>query len=196
MITRIFLDLDDVLNTLVPHVLHSLGCAIDPTDYAQYPKRHGWAISQAANELRGGDYYSPASFWSSVKREVWATAPKSPLCDWLVDTAARLVGRENVYVATSTTDFGDCLAGKLDWIHRNLPSWTWRQYLMTPCKHLLARPDALLIDDLTANLQAWLANGGHTILVPAPWNERWPLIDRAVRVVKEEFCQIFGILTK
>ena len=50
MIRRIFLDLDDVCNTLAPFVLRTVGCDIDPSDYARYPREHGFnVISDAAN---------------------------------------------------------------------------------------------------------------------------------------------------
>jgi 5'(3')-deoxyribonucleotidase len=84
--------------------------------------------------------------------------------------AARLVGQENVCIATSPTKCPESLAGKLDWIHRVMPPWMHRQYAITPRKHLLARPDALLIDDVEANIERFEAGGGRGVLVPRPWN--------------------------
>jgi hypothetical protein len=70
MIRRIFLDLDDVCNTLAPFVLHSVGCDIGPSDYARYPREHGFNISEAANAMLGEFRYTPASFWASMPRSV------------------------------------------------------------------------------------------------------------------------------
>ena len=61
MIRRIFLDLDDVCNTLAPFVLHSVGCDIGPSDYARYPREHGFNISDAANAMLGESRYTPAT---------------------------------------------------------------------------------------------------------------------------------------
>ena len=69
----------------------------------------------------------------------------------------------------------ESLAGKLDWIHCFMPPWMHRQYAITPRKYLFARSDALLIDDLERNTQRFEQEGGHSILVPRPWNQLWGL---------------------
>lgn len=173
MIRRIFLDLDDVCNTLAPFVLRSVGCGIGPSDYARYPREHGFNISKAANAMLGEPRYTPATLWASIPRSVWVKVPESDFFPWLLDTCAQAVGRENVCIATSPTKDPDCLAGKLEWIHDHCPEWMHRQYAITPRKHLLARPDSLLIDDYSENIERFEAHGGHAITVPRPWNGHW-----------------------
>jgi len=179
MIRRIFLDLDDVCNTLAPFVLHSVGGNIGPSDYARYPRAHGFNISDAANAMLGGPRYTPASLWASIPRSVWVKVPESDFFPWLLDACAQAVGRENVCIATSPTKDPDCLAGKLEWIHDHFPEWMHRQYAITPRKHLFARSDSLLIDDYGENIERFEANGGHAITVPRPWNELWALDPRS-----------------
>jgi hypothetical protein len=174
MIRRIFLDLDDVCNTLAPFVLHSVGCGISPSDYGRYPREHGFNIADAANAMLGQPLYTPAILWASVPRSVWVNVPESPFFGWLLETCADAVGRENVCIATSPTKDPECLAGKLEWIHDHFPRWMHRQYAITPRKHLLARPDSLLIDDYRENTERFEALCGHAILVPRPWNDNWP----------------------
>ncbi|HQI28214.1 MAG TPA: hypothetical protein PLT20_09015 [Sedimentisphaerales bacterium] len=173
MIRRIFLDLDDVCNTLAPFVLHSVGCDIGPSDYGDYPREHGFNISDAANELLGEPRYTPATLWASIPRAVWVKVPESPFFLWLLETCAEAVGRENICIATSPTKCPESLAGKLEWIHDHFPAWMHRQYAITPRKHLLARPDSLLIDDYGENAGRFRAHGGHAFLVPRPWNDNW-----------------------
>ena len=173
MIERIFLDLDDVCNTLAPFVLHWVGCNIGPTDYASYPRAHGFNISEAANEMLGEPRYTPATFWAAVPRSVWVEVPESPFFPWLLETCAQAVGQANVCIATSPTKCPESLAGKLEWIHKHFPQWMHRQYAITPRKHLLARPDSLLIDDYPVNAARFEARGGRAILVPRPWNANW-----------------------
>ncbi len=173
MIRRIFLDLDDVCNTLAPFVLHSVGCGIGPTDYGRYPREHGFNISDAANAMLGEPLYTPATLWASIPRSVWVNVPESPFFGWLLEKCANAVGHENVCIATSPTKDPECLAGKLEWIHDHFPPWMHRQYAITPRKHLLARADSLLIDDYRENTERFEAHGGHAILVPRPWNENW-----------------------
>ncbi len=174
MIRRIFLDLDDTCNTLAMRVLTHVGCAVDPTDYRRYPAEFGYDITSAANHLLGRKRFAgPAEFWMAISRTEWAECPASEIFPWVLHRAARLVGRENVCIATSPTKCPESLAGKLDWIHRVMPPWMHRQYAITPRKHLLARPDALLIDDVEDNIARFEAEGGHGILVPRPWNRLW-----------------------
>jgi len=173
MIRRIFLDLDDVCNTLAPFVLHSVGCDIAPSDYARYPREHGFNISDAANDMLGEARYTAATLWDSVPRALWVKVPESDFFPWLLDACAEAVGRENVCIATSPTKDPECLAGKLEWIHDHFPGWMHRQYAITPRKHLFARLDSLLIDDYGDNAKRFKAHGGHSILVPRPWNDNW-----------------------
>jgi len=173
MLRRIYLDLDDVCNTLAPFVLNAMGCPIGPSDYAAYPREHGFNISDVANHLLGELRYTPVTFWASIPRSVWAKVPESDFFPWLLEKCAKAVGRENVCIATSPTKDPDCLAGKLEWIHGHFPEWMHRQFAITPRKHLFARPDSLLIDDYGENAERFEAHGGRAILVPRPWNVAW-----------------------
>ena len=174
MIRRIFLDLDDVCNTMTMHLLRYVGCQVDPRDHAQYPSHIGYDISEAANFLLGRRRFAaPGDFWQAITRPVWAECPTSEIFPWVLHRAARLVSRENVCIATCPIKCPECLAGKLDWIHRYMPPWMHRQYAITPRKHFLARPDTLLIDDNADNINRFQAEGGHGVLVPAPWNKLW-----------------------
>jgi hypothetical protein len=169
MIRRIFIDLDDVCNMFTMYALRSVGCSVR-LDYADYPAECGYDIVAAANYLLNAPRYTINAFWDAIARDMWATIPRSTIFPWVVDVAESLVGRENVCIATSPTKDPDCLAGKLEWIHRNMPDWMWRQYSITPRKYLLARPDSLLIDDNQENIHKFETHGGHGIVVPRPWN--------------------------
>ena len=184
MIRRIFLDLDDVCNTLAPFVLHSVGCDVGPSDYARYPRAHGFNISDAANECwaRLATRRHPLGLHPACRLGHRCPSPtSSPGC---LNACAEAVGRENVCIATSPTKDPECLAGKLEWIHDHFPDWMHRQYAITPRKHLFARPDSLLIDDYHENIERFKAHGGHGILVPRPWNEHWASDPR--RYLEEE----------
>ncbi len=148
MIKEIYLDLDDVLNRLTMYVLHCVGLDVDYNRYDQHPIQYGFNIIGAAKHIADGNWNpSVQVFWDMIPQKVWRECPKSELCDWLVYTSAELVGEENVYIASSPTKDPDCLAGKLEWIHENLPPFLHRQYFITPRKANLAHPNALLIDD-------------------------------------------------
>jgi hypothetical protein len=174
VIKRIVLDLDDVCNTFTMYVLSRLGCDVGPFDYHCFPSDCGYDILTAYHRLKGESqpHLSKSEFWNSLTREVWATAPQSRELSWLLGMVEFFVGKPNVCLLTSPTIDPECLAGKLEWIHANLPDFLHRQYLVGPPKHFCARPDTLLIDDNDKNCAAFREAGGHAILVPRPWNSR------------------------
>lgn len=173
---RIFLDVDDVLNSLTLHILRHYGCDIGPFEYSAFPHVVGYDIITACQQL-GGEVPlidgSPdvAEFWNRVtKANLWRTAPKSPQCDWLLERCAELVGHEEVFLATTPTKDPQAHADKLHWIWDNLPEWIHRQYFITPRKWLLGKPGVVLFDDHLENCENFVAEGGEALLVPRPWN--------------------------
>jgi hypothetical protein len=166
-IHTIYLDLDDVCNTLTPHLLWWVNCPVEQTDYSTYPGK--MEIVPAANRLLGSRRYTRATFWQSIPRRAWAAVPRTPELPWLLRACKRLVG-ENIFLATSPTKDPDCLAGKLEWIQANLPRWLHRQYFVTPRKWKLAQPGTLLIDDNETNCRLFEEHGGRVIRFPRPWN--------------------------
>lgn len=163
--TRIFLDLDDVLNIFTPAALWHVGC-----NHTSYKPEWRFNIIRAANASHPLGNFTKETFWDRFDRRFWACLKKSTMCDWLIKEAAKSVGRNNVYILTSPTKDPDCLAGKLEWIQDNLPAWMHRNYVMSVHKHLCASPGSLLIDDYDYNVTAFLGAGGKAILVPRPWN--------------------------
>lgn len=171
-ITHIFLDLDDVLNQFTMQALMQVGCIVDQEDpFSSFDPAWGFDIIQAANALHPIGDFTLNSFWKLIKKDFWANCRKSSEFDLLLTESGTLVGRDHISICTTPIDDPECLAGKLEWIHRYLPKWLHRQYDMTPQKYLLAHvPGALLIDDSDDNVNAFRAIGGQAILVPRPWN--------------------------
>lgn len=179
---RIILDVDDVLNSLTLHVLRHYGCDVGPFDYDAFPAEVGYDIITAC-EMLGGDVpyiedketgemvHNIPAFWQGVTwANLWRTAPKSPQCDWLIERSAEIVGREEVFLATTPTKDPQSHADKLHWIWDNLPDWIHRQYFITPRKWLLGKPGVILFDDHLENCQKFVAEGGDALTVPRPWN--------------------------
>ena len=197
MIRRIFLDLDDVLNTLSIHVIRSLSSEI-AVDYESYPRKHGFDIVGVANELlkrtrcyrTQGLQYEEDDFWCRFSAEFWATIPKSPECDWLIDQAESLVGCESVWILTKGSGAAS-LAGKQVWIESNLPAWMRDRMITCAHKDCCAANDSLLVDDNQDNIQAFINRGGHAIMRPRPWNDLWWIKDGAM-YVETQLRVLFG----
>ena len=170
-IKRVLLDIDDVMNECTRYALQWLGIPFDYDKfYDKYPNENGYDIVATANQILGYQRFTVPSFWSMIPRQFWASAPKSAEHDFILAKCEELVGREGICLLTGPTKDPDCLAGKLEWITANLPSWLHRQYLVGPRKNFCAHPEALLIDDSDANVDKFREWGGNAILVPRPWN--------------------------
>jgi len=172
---QIFLDLDDVLNCCTMSALKYVGCPVDEFDNSAFQPEWGFDIIHAANCLHQFRTFTISAFWESIKRDFWASIPKSPECDLLIEGCASIVGMENICILTAPTLDPDCLAGKLEWIHSFMPKELHRRYLIGPAKHCCAKPGSLLIDDSDRNIQRFRESGGMAITVPRPWNRmhRW-----------------------
>jgi 5'(3')-deoxyribonucleotidase len=170
MITRILLDLDDVLNCYTMPMLKHVGCDVDPMDLSAYPVEAGYDIAKACNILHPTKHWTEKGFFNAITLDAWMKIPVSPICHWLLDACHQRVGAANVSIITSSTMVPMHLAYKLEWMYRNLPSTLCRQWVMTPMKEICANPHTLLIDDCEANCDAFNAEGGTCCLVPKPWN--------------------------
>lgn len=171
MIERILLDVDDVLNQFTMLSLKIAGCKVDPMDNSVFPVKVGYDVVAACNLMHPIDRnWTPLKYWSMMPRSAWSHTPKSPECDWIIETCAKLVGQNNVFLCTSATEDPESLAGKLVWIHHELPSWLHCQYVITSCKYLCANPTTLLLDDNDANCKSFSEHGGNALLIPKPWN--------------------------
>ena len=173
--TKIFLDLDDVLNAFTLSALAEVGCPVEAFDFDKYDHEWGYDIVAAANALHHERSFTEETFWGALSTESWINMPKSQECNWLLDMCASLVGRGNVFVLTAApSKVGDFVASaKVTWIRQNLPDWLQEQYLIGTCKQACASPEAILIDDTDKNINAFRRAGGRAILVPRPWNMLW-----------------------
>jgi len=171
-ITKIFLDLDDVLNDFTLSALEHVGCKVGPRDFHLYDPEWGFDIVRAANSLLFPTKFrfSAYTFWQMLDRTFWETVPMSKEADWLLNVCEALVGRKNVCILTAPTLETYVPSAKAKWIYDNLPTWLHKQFLIGPCKYMCASSEALLIDDSDANVQAFRRAGGKALLYPRPWN--------------------------
>lgn len=186
-IKKIFVDLDDVLNYFTLHALNYVGCPVVFNDFALYQQRWQFNIVKAANELQG-NHWTPEMFWSQIDRECWKSAPLDENALELLYMCASYVGKENVCILSSPIKDPECLAGKLEWIHENMPPWIHRQFLIGPAKSMCACRGALLIDDHDDNVYKFRKAGGDAVLVPRPWNHLgygpfWKTVAEVARII-------------
>jgi hypothetical protein len=173
VIRKVFLDIDGVLNKFILYAMQKAGCDM-PLEHEAYKPEWGWNMLLGIKHYTGRDV-SDDEFWRSMDKETWRTAPLSDECWPIIERCERLVGRANICLLTATPHskpdaWPQCVAGKLEWIHEQLPPWLHQQYLIGPLKQFVAQPDALLIDDGDHNIRDFVRHGGRAIRVPRPWN--------------------------
>jgi hypothetical protein len=167
-VEHIYLDIDGVLNKMPEAALNK----IFETNSITYPNTGDYDIVRVCNKLLPTPITSE-EFWANLDRAFWANIPQTAECSWLPELCSQMVGRKHVFLLSAPVDSPDCLAGKLEWVHKNLPPWLHRQFIFTSHKWVCASPSALLIDDYDKNIQMFKAYGGQTILVPRPWNSQF-----------------------
>lgn len=139
---------------------------------------HGWTPNQlyvqgqqaiwAMEEALG---MTKMAFYRPMGQTFWADLPKTPQADEVVGIVLDKFGIENVYLCSAPIRNPDCIPGKIRWIKKHFPRLLPR-CVWTKHKHLLARPDSLLLDDRERNIQSFVAGGGVGFIMPAKWNRK------------------------
>ena len=159
MIKTVFLDIDGVLVSFRRGIANALG---KPYDYATMSdKWHFWEdwpsiTFEEVNDACTFDFWQYLP-WMYDGREILRA---------ITDT----FGLEKIYLLTSPMPNIESPTGKWLWISDNLPVYLKRTIITQAPKHLLARPNTLLIDDKDENINEFEAAGGQGILVPRPYN--------------------------
>lgn len=155
---KALLDLDGVLVNFVGGMCESHG-RTDPFEegYTAYNLERAW-------DMTLDEFWEPAN-----NAEWWANLPKYEEADRIVQTVESYVGFDNVCILTTPTAHPLSAAGKIQWIQSNYPDYR-RKFLIGPQKQFCAHQNAVLIDDHWSNIEAFVTEGGHGILVPRPWN--------------------------
>ncbi len=157
-IEKILLDMDGV----VVHHFIALGRAagIDIS-------RDTWPLGkEGIKAITGLDKASFDAMVIAGGAQLWVDMPPFP---WFKTFFAALEAIAPVYYLSSPEYGPGCVAGKVEWIERHHGAG-FDRFILTTHKTLLARPDAVLIDDTPKNVDKFIAAGGQAILFQQPWN--------------------------
>lgn len=182
MIKIVYLDVDDVLADFMGGLHKALDISYD---YSNYPYKKGdWNILgyqiMLNNELVTFEQCNDcctANFWDNLE---WMHDGRD-----ILRAIMGTLGLEKVYLLTTPMPNLESASGKMMWINSNLSVYLKRTIITQAPKHLLARPDTLLIDDKDENVDGFRKAGGKVLLVPRPWNRAHLQADRTVEIVKE-----------
>ena len=170
---HIFVDLDGVLADFVSAAL---------TLHGRSDLLDSWPAGE--RDMAKGLGISSSKFWAEIDRagaEFWASLEPYP---WTFDFLDQLQSIAPITIATSPSNDPGCLAGKLQWMQRHLGR-SFRDFLIGPSKHLLAKPDVALIDDRGGNVRDFREHGGRAVLFPQPWNANHQVEERLPYVMAQ-----------
>lgn len=174
MINTIFLDVDGVLADFRKGIHNAFD---KPYNYSTLsPKWKFWddwpdVTSKMVNAV------CTIPFWANL--------------EWMHDGHSILTTIEyrctsaQIYLLTTPMSNVESPTGRWSWIKNHMPVYYKCTIITQAPKHLLARPDTLLIDDKDENIDGFIEAGGRGLLVPRPWNRAHLQADRTVEVVRE-----------
>ena len=177
MIEKVFIDLDGVLTDFMTaaHEFHNI-----PYSYDEYP----YKVNERDCLPPDTSDLSTREFWERLDYGFWANLPWTEDGKAILGTIEAFVPKSKICILTSPPMNAEAVAGKVDWIKKNLPQYK-RQFLVGPRKDFCASPDALLIDDANHNIDAFTKAGGAGFLVPRKWNRRHNFKVSPVRFLRD-----------
>lgn len=131
---------------------------------------------------------TPEEFWGKINGagpDFWAELEWMPDGLEILRMCEKAVGAQNVVISTSPSMSPASAMGKMQWIFREMTSYS-RRFMIGAPKYFLAQQGTILVDDFETNLGNFMAHSGQTILVPRPWNklnstEALPYIQRQLQ---------------
>jgi len=167
----VFLDLDGVLANFDKAACPILNVSYPPSD---------WHWDKGILDgFRKVDEKCNIDFWINL--------------DWMLDGKEILQVVEsyfepkNIYLLTAPMLNPGSGTGKMLWVKNHLPQYYEQLIITRAPKHLLAKPDTLLIDDKDENVEGFWDAGGKAILVPRHWNRFYAVANSAVKSIKTDF---------
>lgn len=155
MIQSVFVDMDMVLADFITGLEYKYNVSL-PDGFGY---EAGRALDRSWEVLK---WELNQDFWSGLKPMPWAQT----LMKWLTHEF------DQVYILSTVEPINGYIDGKLLWLGIWFPEYVDKLITVGhDCKHLLARPSALLIDDYPKNIKAWRARRGKAIQVPARWKD-------------------------
>lgn len=175
----VWLDIDGVLTHWNAGIHERLGIEHSYEDWPYALGREGWHWH---NEV--GKSFEDINKLCDF--DLWANLPWIPGGKEIYASVVGRFGYSSIRLLTTPMPHVQSASGKVEWVNRNVPMLQKQLIVTTAPKETFAGvPDSVLIDDSSANIDAWRAAGGRAILVPRYWNDDYKYADVSAAVVDE-----------
>lgn len=183
---KILIDLDEVLADFVGGIHKRLGIPYSRDEWPYEWGPAGWDMSKwgiaSMNEIND---ICDRWFWKRLPRTKDFTRIWQIIMEYSLP--------RDRYILTRPMENKESAAGKLDWIEHHLGKYYVSKTIITPVdKSFFAAPDRLLLDDCETNVESFRAAGGHAVLVPAPWNSNYKMMDLVDLTIKLQLLPCLG----
>lgn len=155
-------------------------------------KHHG--MESEYTKWRPGHYDLPSllgitepHFWTCVPPGMFENLP--PMAD--MEAIIQIVTKydPNFHICTSPGPHAYAAQEKIVWMRKYL-GMSFKRYVITSNKTLLANRWNVLIDDWETQVQLFKETGGMSILVPRPWNGRHGAEESAPTIIDFELAHL------
>ena len=128
-------------------------------------------------------------FWEAFENhDWWANLPAFNGWKEFYDELIRLSGQVMILSKPSTNP--QSLSGKVAWLQKHFGGDTFKNFVFTKHKHLLARSwSDILIDDSDANIDEFRLAGGTGIVCPRSYNTMKGFKNHSFTYVINELCK-------
>jgi len=166
MIKTIYLDMDGVITDFIGATCKQFNIPYPPKIYDYFED-----IRSQVNDF--------------CNMEFWANLEWMPDGHDIMRLLTKVFKSEQIYLLTTPMPNPESYTGKVLWVQSHLPEFSRRLIVTSAPKSLFARPDALLIDDKTENVDDFIEANGYGLLVPRPWNVDYGMAEYTTQIVKE-----------
>ena len=163
--TTVFLDMDEVLTDFVGGACVAHYTTVAELDFVRKPGI--WSIVEPLGTIRKIPGFTNDDFWEQIHcygEIFWLRLAALPWARELTGLLDDLYP-QRWYIVSAPSRCPTSYSGKVKWLKRFFRQ-DFDRFLLTPHKHLFAKPGTLLIDDRELNLLKFEEAGGKGLLFP------------------------------
>jgi len=136
--------------------------------------------------------------WGLTTQEFWQKIDETPgfwenlkPYPWMNELLDFIENRANFFLVSSPSWNASSYSGKRKWVQKYFGK-EFNRLTITNHKELLAKKNAVLLDDSDSNCKKFLEAGGIPLLFPQPWNAAHTCVPNRIEFVKNRLRAEFA----